>query len=94
MENGSFSGVSFSIRLRMCNEDESMFDVELFQEHFEPPIGELSAVIHDDHPGETILAYYGLLDERFILEFSDVGHGLSLYPFGEIVHHDKEKLSL
>ena len=71
-----------------------MFDVELVQELFEPPTVELSAVIRDDHLGETISAYYGLPDERFSLEFGDVGHELGLYPFGEIVHRDEEKLSL
>ena len=54
----------------------------------------MSAIVHDDRPRETIAAYYGLPDERFGLEFCDVGHGLGLDPFGEIVHHDEKKLSL
>ena len=40
------------------------------------------------------MAYYGLPDERFDLEFHDVGHGLNLDPFGEIVYRDEKKLSL
>ena len=71
-----------------------MFDVELVQELFEPLTIELSAVISDDRLRETIPTYYGLPDERFSLEFDDVGHGLGLHPFGEIVHRDEEKLSL
>ena len=65
---------------------ESMFDVELTQELFKPPTIELSVVIYHDHPEETIVAYYGFSDKRFCLEFSDVGHGLSFDPFGEIIN--------
>ena len=85
IENSSVSGLDFSIRLRMYDEGESMLDVELVQELFEPPTIELSVIIRDDPPEETILAYYGLPDEWFSLKFDDVGHGLGLYPFGEIV---------
>ena len=78
----------------MHDEGESMFDVELTQEHFEPPTIELSAIVYDDGLEEAITAYYGLSDERFCLKFGDVGNGLSLDPFGEIIHHDEEKLLL
>ena len=94
MENSLISGLSFSIRLGMCDEGESMLDVELIQKLFEPLTVELSAVISDDHSRETIPTYYGLSGERFNLKFGDVGHGLGLHLFGEIVHRDKEKLSL
>ena len=71
-----------------------MFDVELTQELFELSIVEMSVVIHDDRQGETIVAYYGLLDKRFYLEFGDISQGLCLDPFDEIVYHDEKKLSL
>ena len=71
-----------------------MFDVDLAQELFEPPTIELSAVACDDSSREAIMTYYGFPDERFHLEFGDVGHGLGLHPFGKIVHHDEEKLLL
>ena len=94
MENSLICGFGFSIRLRVCYESESMFDVEPTQELFEPLIVKLSVVIGDDRPRETIAAYYELLDERFYLKFSDVGHGLGLDPFGKIIHRDEEKFSL
>ena len=71
-----------------------MFNVELTQELFKPPTVELSVVICDDRPGESIAAYYGFPDERLRLEFSDIGHELGLDPFGEIVHDNEEKLLL
>ena len=71
-----------------------MLNVELSQEFFEPLIIKLSVIVCDNHVGETIPTYYKLLDERLDLGFGDVGHWLSIYPFGEIIHHDKKKLSL
>ena len=41
-----------------------MFDVDLTQELFKPLTIELSAVICDDRPGKTIVAYNGFSDER------------------------------
>ena len=55
-----------------------MLDVELSQELFEPSTVELSAIIRDYHPRETIPAYYGFSDKRFSLGFSDVGYWLGL----------------
>ena len=66
-----------------------MFNVELTQELFKPSTIELSTVICDDRLGETIAAYYRFLDKRLCLKFGDIGHGLSLDPFGEIVYHDE-----
>ena len=71
-----------------------MFDMELTQELFEPLAIKLSVVVYDDGSGEAITTYYRFLDERFYLKFGDVGHGLSLDPFGEIIHCNEEKISL
>ena len=78
----------------MSDEGEPMFNVELTQELFKPPTIELSVVIYDDRLEETIVTYYGFLDEKLCLKFGDIGHGLNLNPFGEILHHNKKKLLL
>ena len=78
----------------MSDGGEPMFNAELTQELFKPSTVKLSAVICDDRPRETIVAYYGFSNERLHLEFSDIGHRFDFYPFGEVVHHDKEKSSL
>ena len=78
----------------MCDEGEPMFNVEFIQKLFEPSTIELSAIVYDDDSREAITAYNRLSDERLHLGLSDVGHGLGFDPFGEIIHHDKEKLSL
>ena len=71
-----------------------MFDVEFTQELFEPLAIELGVVVYDDGSGEAIIVYYRFSDERLCLGLSDVGHGLGFDPFGEIIHRNKEKLSL
>ena len=71
-----------------------MFDMELAQELFEPPTIELSAIVCDDGSRKAIMAYYGFSDERFHLKFGDVGHGLNLNPFGEVIHRNEKKLLL
>ena len=73
MENSPIHGFSFSIWLRMYDGGESMFDMELTQELFEPSIIELSAIIHNNHLRETILTYYGFSNKGFSLDFGDVG---------------------
>ena len=94
MKNSSIGGLGFSIRSRMDDGGKSMIDVELGQELFEPSTVELSTIVCDNHLRETITAYYGFLDERFSLGFSDVGYWLSLYPFRKIIYCNKEKLLL
>ena len=71
-----------------------MFDVELAQELFEPSAIELGVVVYDDGSREAITTYYRFSDERFHLKFGDVGHGLGLDPFGEVIHHNEEKFLL
>ena len=71
-----------------------MFDIEFTQELFEPPAIELSVVVCDDGSGEAITAYYRFSDERLCLGFSDVGHGLSFNPLGEVIHRNEEELPL
>ena len=86
MKNGLVSGLGFSIYLRMSDGGESMLDVKLGQEFFEPSIVKLSTIVHNNHPWETISAYYRFSDKGFSLDFDDVGHWLGLNPFGEIIH--------
>ena len=83
MENSLVGSLGLSICLRMSDGGKSMLDMELVQEFLEPPIVKLSAILCNDHPGETIPAYYKLLDERLGLGLGDVGHWLGLYPFGK-----------
>ena len=71
-----------------------MLDVELTQELFKPSAIELSAIVCNDGSREVIMAYNGFSDKRFCLKFGDVGHGLSLDLFGEIIHRDEEKFLL
>ena len=71
-----------------------MLNMEFFQELFEPLAIKLGAVVRNDGSREAITAYNRLPDESFRLGRSDVGHGLGFDPFGEIIHDNKEKLSL
>ena len=71
-----------------------MLNMEFFQELFEPLTIELGTVVIDDGSREAITAYNRLSDERFCLGHSDVGHGLSFDPFGEVIYDNKEKFSL
>ena len=71
-----------------------MFDVELIQELFKSPAIELGVVVCDDGSREAITAYDRLSDERLRLGLSDVGHGLGFDPFCEVIHCNKEELSL
>ena len=78
----------------MHNEGKSMLDVELTQELFKPPAIKLSTIVYNDGSREAITTYYGFLDERLCLKFGDVGHGLGLDPFGEVIYRNEEKFSL
>ena len=78
----------------MCDGGEPMLNVEFIQELFEPSAIELDAVVCDDGSREAITAYDGLSDERLCLGLSNVGHGLGFDPFGEVIHHNEEELSL
>ena len=71
-----------------------MFNVEFIQELFELLAIELGAIVCDDGSREAIMAYNRLSNERLCLGLSDVGNGLGFDPFGEVIHHNKEKLSL
>ena len=71
-----------------------MFDVELAQELFEPLAIELSAIVYDDGSRKAIMTYYRIPNKGLCLGFSDVGHGLGFDPFGKVIHHNEEELSL
>ena len=71
-----------------------MLDAKLTQELFKPPVIKLSVVVCNDGLREAITAHYGFPNERFCLKFGDVGHGLGLDPFGEVIHPNEEKLLL
>ena len=94
VENGLVSGLGFPICLRMSDGGESMLDVQLVQEFLEPSIVKLSTITHNNHPWETIPAYYGFSNKGFGLGFGDVGHGLGLYPFSEVIHCYEEEFLL
>ena len=57
MKNSLIHDFDFSIWLRSHDRGESMFDMELTQELFEPSTIELGAIVCDDGSWKAIMAY-------------------------------------